>query len=281
MKACRLISWKEGMEMRAGVKTRPPLFFVLLVCAVLALLCAIIVCAAHLGSESGKEPEFSAGMEPSGTGCSGSALENARLFSGEVSREPEGFTQLSDPLLVLVNSETPLPDDWEVELVSVNDEEQVDARMYDDFMAMISAAGQEDVWFWVASGYRSVESQQIILEQGVSSRISGGMGEEEAREDALRTIQRPGHSEHHTGLAVDLNDVSDDFENTPEYRWLSEHAAEYGFIQRYRKDKAEITGIDNESWHYRYVGREHARRMRELDMCLEEYVAYLKSQGAE
>ena len=105
------------------------------------------------------------------------------------------------------------------------------------------------------------------------------MGEALAEETALRTIAKPGHSEHHTGLAVDLNDVSDDFEETQAYRWLQAHAAEYGFIQRYRTDKSHITGIDNESWHYRYVGREHALAMERLDLCLEEYVAYLRERG--
>ena len=57
---------------------------------------------------------------------------------------------------------------------------------------------------------------------------------------------------------------------------LQEHAAEYGFVERYPKGKESITGIDYEPWHYRYVGKEHAQRMNELNMCLEEYVAFLK-----
>ena len=105
------------------------------------------------------------------------------------------------------------------------------------------------------------------------------MSQEEAQELSLRTIARPGYSEHHTGLAVDLNDVSDNFEETEAYRWLQAHSADYGFVQRYRQDKVDITGIDNESWHYRYVGVEHAQEMNRLDLCLEEYVEYLKEQG--
>lgn len=187
--------------------------------------------------------------------------------------------QLSDPLLVLVNGETPLPEDWRVTPRMIHDE-QVDLRMYDDLTAMFDAAAQDEVWFWVASGYRSVEEQEAILDRAVGENLEQGMTEEEARREALRTIQRPGYSEHHTGLAVDLNDVSDGFEETEAYRWLAEHGAEYGFVQRYKKEKAEITGIDNESWHYRYVGREHAKEMERLGLCLEEYVEYLKKQGA-
>ena len=121
--------------------------------------------------------------------------------------------------------------------------------------------------------------KQVILQRAVEENLGRGMGETLAEETALRTIAKPGHSEHHTGLAVDLNDVSDDFEETQAYRWLQAHAAEYGFIQRYRTDKSHITGIDNESWHYRYVGREHALAMERLDLCLEEYVAYLRERG--
>lgn len=188
--------------------------------------------------------------------------------------EADGYRQLDDPMLVLVNEDVPLPDDWKVTPRMIDDE-QVDLRMYEDLTAMIDAGAKEDVWFWIASGYRSVEQQEMILERAIEDNIKKGMNRKAAREEALKTIAEPGHSEHHTGLAVDLNDVSDDFEQTKAYRWLSEHAAEYGFVQRYQKDKVDITGIDNESWHYRYVGPEHAQEMKRLNLCLEEYVAYL------
>ncbi len=186
--------------------------------------------------------------------------------------------QLSDPLLVLVNSRTPLPEDWQVTPRMIDDE-LVDLRMYDDLTAMFDAAAEENVWFWVASGYRSVQQQEIILDRAVRENLDLGMAEQDARTEALRTIQQPGFSEHHTGLAIDLNDVSDDFESTEAYRWLSKHGAEYGFVQRYKEEKAEITGIDNESWHYRYVGKRHAKEMERLDMCLEEYIEYLRKRG--
>ena len=190
----------------------------------------------------------------------------------------ENYIQLSDPLLVLVNDRVPLPENWQV-IPRMIDDEQVDLKMYGDLTAMFEAAGKEEVWFWVASGYRSVEEQTVILDRAVQENLDAGMEEKSAREEALKTIARPGYSEHHTGLAVDLNDVSDNFEETAAYRWLSEHAAEYGFVQRYEKDKVEITGIDNESWRYRYVGKKHAGEMKRLDMCLEEYVLYLKKKG--
>lgn len=192
-----------------------------------------------------------------------------------------GFQQLSDPFLVLVNDDVPLPENWQVTPAFIG-EETVDQRIYQPLSEMINAAAADDIWLWVASGYRSVEDQEGVLSREIREHMTNdGMTEDEAREYSLRTIARPGHSEHHTGFVVDLNDVSDNFEDTEPYRWLSEHAAEYGFVQRYRADKVEYTGIDNESWHYRYVGKEHAQAMEQLDMCLEEYVQYLKGQGVQ
>lgn len=191
------------------------------------------------------------------------------------------FQQLSDPLLVLVNYEVPLPEGWQVTPNFIG-EETVDIRIYNDLNGMFLAAENDGITLWVASGYRSVEDQERILSREIQLHMANdGMSEEEAREYSLRTINPPGYSEHHTGLVVDLNNVDDAFEETEAYKWLKEHAAEYGFVQRYRTDKVEYTGIDNESWHYRYVGKEHAQEMERLDMCLEEYVQYLKDQGVQ
>jgi LAS superfamily LD-carboxypeptidase LdcB len=65
-----------------------------------------------------------------------------------------------------------------------------------------------------------------------------------------------------------------DFENTDEFKWLQKNAYKYGFILRYPKDKTDITGYDYESWHYRYVGKEVAQKIHELDITFDEYYAY-------
>lgn len=196
------------------------------------------------------------------------------------SQHGNDFQQLADPFLVLVNDEILMPDNWEV-TPSFIGEESVDIRIYDQLCSMINAAHNDGVSLWVCSGYRSVEEQEIILDRDIKLHMSEGMSKDEATALALRTIARPGHSEHHTGFVIDLNDVSDNFEETEAYEWLCRYAADYGFVQRYRSDKVDITGIDNESWHYRYVGVENAQKMAELDMCLEEYVQYLKDQGVQ
>ena len=87
---------------------------------------------------------------------------------------------------------------------------------------------------------------------------------------------RPGHSEHQTGLAVDVfNDIETytNFEKTKEFDWMQEHAHEYGFILRFPKDKEKETGYQYESWHYRYVGKEIAKYIKDHNISFEEYCA--------
>ena len=191
---------------------------------------------------------------------------------------PQGFIQLSDPLLILVNDEVTVPAEYTVTTKTYGGV-AVGEEIYTPVSSMMEDAYREGHVLWLASGYRSVENQAEILEDGILARMRNtGMTREEAYEDARLTIQAPGCSEHHTGLAVDFNEVNYDFEESGEYKWLQAHAAEYGFVERYPKGKEDITGIDYEPWHYRYVGTEHAQAMNELDMCLEEYVEYCRAE---
>ena len=90
-------------------------------------------------------------------------------------------------------------------------------------------------------------------------------------------VARPGESEHETGLAFDIIDAGNadlwGFEGTPQEKWLKEHCWDYGFIVRYPPDKAELTGIASEPWHFRYVGLPHSQTIHEQGLCLEEYLA--------
>ena len=92
-----------------------------------------------------------------------------------------------------------------------------------------------------------------------------------------QTINRPCTSEHNLGLAVDFNYINNEFEKTKEFSWLQKNAENYGFILRYNKNKENITQVNYEPWHWRYVGVDNAKKMNELNMCLEEYLEYLKS----
>ena len=155
-----------------------------------------------------------------------------------------------------------------------------DARAIGYLNTMFDAMKQDKVsGFWVQSSYRSIETQQNVFDKQVKEYMNSGHTREKAEEMTLKIINKPGTSEHNLGLAVDFNYVNLDFENTKAFTWLKENAEDYGFILRYRKDKEDITKVEYEPWHWRYVGKEHAKKINELDMCLEEYIDYLKSGG--
>ena len=111
---------------------------------------------------------------------------------------------------------------------------------------------------------------------------------EEAAANVKTYSCAPGTSEHQTGLAADIIETSlpsrfdsllQEFGDTKEGIWLEENCWRFGFIIRFPKDKEDVTGIIYEPWHIRFVGRTHATKMHELNMCLEEYIEYLEQTG--
>lgn len=158
----------------------------------------------------------------------------------------------------------------------------LDKRIVEPFEQMCKAAADDGVTLISVSAYRSYNYQNTLYKNRVERcKREEGLDEEAAKKKAATIVAVPGTSEHHLGLAVDINSVETSFENTAAFRWLQKHAADYGFIMRYAKDKQAITKIIYEPWHYRYVGVEHAKAMNELGMCMEEYIEYLKSGGVK
>lgn len=131
------------------------------------------------------------------------------------------------------------------------------------FEEMAAGAAKDGISLFIASGFRSYDYQAKLYQRYV---------DRDGVEKADTYSARPGHSEHQTGLAFDLNEVSDAFIGTPEAEWLAAHAHEYGFIIRYPADKVEITGYKYEPWHVRYLGKETAAAVYESGLCLEEYL---------
>lgn len=154
-----------------------------------------------------------------------------------------------------------------------------DSRAVQYLNDMCKAALDDGVTLISVSSYRTYAYQQALYNNRVKRCINEGYNEEEAKKVAATIVALPGTSEHHLGLAVDINSVEESFENTAAFRWLSKNAENYGFVLRYPKDKQSITKIIYEPWHYRYVGVEHAKRMNSLGMCFEEYIEYLKNGG--
>ncbi len=130
--------------------------------------------------------------------------------------------------------------------------------------AFNSEKEESNRWLWIASGYRSYWDQKSIYNNYVSR---------DGQANADTYSARPGHSEHQTGLAFDLNSIDDSFSNTYEGKWVHDNCYRFGLILRYPKGKESITGYMYESWHMRYVGVELATKLyNDGDwITLEEY----------
>lgn len=185
-----------------------------------------------------------------------------------------------DPL-ILVNKNHKLPEDYEVELMTMYDKVNRAAKeAYEPLNDMLAAGRAEGLAFEICSSYRDVEVQERLFQEDVDALMQQGYTYEEAYAEVEKETMPPGHSEHSTGLAFDIVSLGYQLldagqENTPETQWLHEHCAEYGFILRYPKGKEDITDISYESWHYRYVGVEAATYIMEQGITLEEYLELL------
>lgn len=187
--------------------------------------------------------------------------------------------QIDDWKLTLVNQDNRLPEDYEMELANIDNLRKFDSRAIDELKDMIEAVRHDGITnIWVQSAYRDEDLQEKLFNDKIAEYERAGKSREEAERLTLQVINRPKTSEHNLGLAVDFNYVNEEFDETKAFKWLQENAEDYGFILRYRKDKEEITKVDYEPWHWRYVGVENAKEINRLDMCLEEYVEYLQNK---
>ncbi len=175
--------------------------------------------------------------------------------------------------LLLVNRWNPIPKGYAPELTELWNGESVDSRIYSDLQEMFDDARAEGLEPYVNAGYRTYEVQQSLMDQEVEDYISQGYSEAEAREMAEQWVAVPGTSEHQMGLAVDISMDDNGGQGAVDvWQWLMENSYKYGFILRYPEDKAEITGIAYEPWHYRYVGKEAAEEIYREGVCLEEWL---------
>lgn len=183
-----------------------------------------------------------------------------------------------DPLM-LVNKEYALPDGYLPRLHWLENKScAVAEEMYPALKMMLTDGTEEGLQFVVASGYRDSELQKKLLDEDIEASMeSEGLTWQQAYDKETRETMPPGHSEHETGLAADI--VSLDYqvldaqqEDTAECRWLQENCSRYGFILRYPRGKEEITQVDYEPWHFRYVGAEAAQEIMSRGITLEEYL---------
>ena len=189
--------------------------------------------------------------------------------------------------MVLVNYEHPMQQGYVPQLTELEPGYSVDTRIADAAKEMLADAKKAGLHVIICSAYRSVERQKNVFDESMKDRIKKGMGYWEAYCDTVKSVAEPGESEHALGLALDLisnqyTELDQGQENTKEAKWLAENCYKYGFILRYPPAKTNITGIIYEPWHYRYVGKEDAKKIHDLDITLEEYLQdHYKGEGGQ
>ena len=202
----------------------------------------------------------------------------------------EARAMLADPLMVLVNHTSKMPDDYTFDTKECGSATAVNKTLQtvacDAFLSMQKAAAADGVTVWMQSGYRSVKYQTSLYERKTKYYLDKGYDNATAKEKAAAVVNPPGYSEHNCGLAADLNSpehtgLDEGFEKTAAFRWLCEHAGDYGFILRYPKDAEDKTEIIYEPWHWRYVGVENAAKINASGLCFEDYIETLQSIAAK
>lgn len=154
--------------------------------------------------------------------------------------------------------------------------------------AFVDAAKKAGYPATVVSGYRSVAYQQQVWDQSIQSYENQGKSAKQALKLTKEFVAVPRGSEHQTGLAADVmytkwynahgNQLLSSSDKSKGQQWLINHAADYGFVLRFPKSGAASTGIEYESWHFRYVGKKNAAFMTKHNLTLEQYVSLLKAR---
>ena len=253
-------------DKRARDKLHAEIVMITVAVVILVLICSIII---HIGKRKKESASFVV-EEP----VSSSVAEPLRdlpepiekktehpvagstPFAGEAAghdlKQENGITYVDG--ILIVNKTFPLPKDY----APGPSQEAEDA-----FYAMAGAAWADGIGLWQNSGYRGYAEQDALFCEYADMN---GLAE------ADTYSARPGHSEHQTGLAYDVNTANYGFVGTAEAYWIEQHCAEFGFIVRYPQGKEKITGYDYEPWHIRYVGVELAQKLQATGQCLEEYL---------
>ncbi len=182
----------------------------------------------------------------------------------------------TDWKLTLVNKQHPIPDNYEFQLGTIHGSMRCDERVLGDLLSMFKAAREDGVSLVLCSPYRDMSRQKMLFNRKIQALMKSGVSYMDAYKETSQAVTVPGASEHQIGLAFDI--VSDSysvldsgFENTDEGKWLADNSYKYGFILRYPKGKENITGIEYEPWHYRYVGKKAAEIMHDQGITLEEF----------
>ena len=200
----------------------------------------------------------------------------------EVSEEDKVYEFSEDDWrLILINKQHSIPDGYEEEVPLGNISTMkgimhCDERIIDDLLDMIQAAKDDGVTLAICSPYRDLQYQEMLFGRKITKYMKRGLSYMEAYQLASQAVTVPNASEHQIGLALDIVTdtyvaLNEGFAKTAAGKWLAENSCKYGFILRYPQGKEDITGIEYEPWHFRYVGVEAATLMTEQGITLEEF----------
>ena len=205
------------------------------------------------------------------------STEEKKDRSGQGEQEVRDIYVKNKKLLVLVNKEKELPEHYNASLRTIcSGRLQASDKLYDALVDMLEDASDEGYHSRIASSWRSREKQQKLVDEDVRAAMQKGMSKEQALREVYKETMPAGHSEHETGLALDIlcagnMRMDQTQEQEPGNIWLRKNSWKYGFILRYPRDKKPVTGINYEPWHFRYVGKEAAAYMQKHDLTLEEF----------
>lgn len=174
--------------------------------------------------------------------------------------------------LILVNHYHSIPENYQPELMELDCGKMIDSRIYPYLQEMFDDMRKDGIYPDVWEGYRTAQEQEQIMTDKINAYIYEGYSYDDAEKAASLAVAEVGKSEHQLGLALDIN--ADEAYSTHQevYEWLAENSYKYGFILRYPENKAFLTGIEYEPWHYRFVGLKTAREIYDQGLCLEEYI---------
>jgi D-alanyl-D-alanine carboxypeptidase len=209
-------------------------------------------------------------------------IENGGTFS--VTKKNDGGC------FFLIDRNHPLPENYNPVLEEIADGKFLDTRAAGFAKEMIADAKKDGVSLTVNSAYRSAALQQKNFDDYVKRLQDEGFSYTEAYSETMAQIEHPQQSEHNAGLAIDFltpdwwethDDITADFENTPQFDWLYKNSYKYGFILRYPKNKFNIISklqvslpIKYEPWHFRFIGVQPAIDVYNTGLSLEEYFRY-------
>lgn len=259
---------KPSGEAKRGVPSKTVLAWCgILLIAVLVILFFVIF---------GEKDEAPSSAAPSSTPASSSVPPQSASVPAEPTVTP---IPRDEWYMVLANRDSVLPSDFTVAQTQTVGEALVDARIAEALQQMVTDAAAAGIQLRPTNGYRTIARQQELWDARVQKLMTeNGLSQADAEVRALDYTSRAGTSDHNTGLGLDI--VSEDhpakdtaYAETAAAQWLAAHAPDYGFILRYPSDKTEVTGMDFEPWHYRYVGVEQAKLIQASGLCLEEYLA--------